>query len=207
MKVKLNISRLSLTARIAKCRQIVTAMTGNPNFTTPHPALPAITTALDESEASANDAQAARQEAKAKTAIQNDKDDFATGLMNQLAAYVESIAGGDEAIIRSAGMDTKAAASSPTEIQDAPANLNATAGDRDGEIDLSWEAVSGAKSYVIEQAPDPPTETSWGHASVAARSSQTLDGLKSGTRYWFRVAAINAVGQSGWSDPAMKIAP
>ncbi|HYX28958.1 MAG TPA: fibronectin type III domain-containing protein [Pyrinomonadaceae bacterium] len=207
MKVKLNIARLSLTDRIARCRQIVTSMTGNANFTTPHPALAAITTALDESQAAANAAQAARQDAKAKTAIQNDKDDVVTGLMNQLAAYVESIAGGDEAIIRSAGMDTKATGSSPTTNPDAPDNLSATAGDRDGEIDLSWEAVSGAKSYVIEQSADPPTDTSWAHAGVSTRSSQTIDGLKSGTRYWFRVAAVNGVGQGGWSDPAMKIAP
>ena len=75
------------------------------------------------------------------------------------------------------------------------------------KIDLSWEAVPASKSYVIEQSADPPTDTSWGHASVSTRSSYTIDGLKSGTRYWFRVAAVNGVGQSGWSDPSMKIAP
>lgn len=35
----------------------------------------------------------------------------------------------------------------------------------------------------------------------------TISGLTSGVRYWFRVAAIGASGQSGWSDPATKIAP
>jgi fibronectin type III domain protein len=207
MKVKLNIARLSLAERIARCRQIITAMTGNPNFPTPNPPLATVTTALNDADAASSAAQAARQDAKAKTVTQNDKDDFASGLMNQLAAYVENIAGGDESIIRSAGMDTKAAGSAPTSIPDPPENLNTTAGDRDGEIDLSWEAVPGAKSYVIEQSADPPTDTSWGHASVSARSSQTMSGLKSGTRYWFRVAAVNGVGQSGWSDPSMKIAP
>jgi hypothetical protein len=207
MKVKLNIARLSLAERFARCRQIIAAMTGNPNFPTPNPPLAAITAAVNDAEAAANAAQAVRQDAKAKTIIQNDKDDFASGLMNQLAAYVESIAGGDESIIRSAGMDTKAVGSAPTSIPAPPENLNTTTGDRDGEIDLSWEAVPGSKSYVIEQSADPPTDTSWGHASVSTRSSYTIDGLKSGARYWFRVAAINGVGQSGWSDPSMKIAP
>ena len=207
MKVKLNIARLSLAERFARCRQIITAMTGNPNFPTPNPPLATVTTALNDAEAASNAAQAARQDAKAKTVKQNDKDDFAGGLMNQLAAYVESIAGGDESIIRSAGMDTKAIGSAPTSIPAPPENLNTTAGDRDGEIDLSWEAVASSKSYVIEQSADPPTDTGWGHASVSTRSSQTIDGLKSGTRYWFRVAAVNGVGQSGWSDPSMKIAP
>ncbi len=206
-KVKLNISRLSITQKNAKCRQIVAAMTSNPNFPNPNPPLATITAALDDSSNAFNAAQAARQDAKAKTSLQNDKDDIVGGLMAQLAAHVESVAGGDEAKIRSAGMDTKAAATAASDIPPAPANLSATAGDRDGEIDLAWEAVSGAKSYVIERSPDPLTATSWAHYGVSTRSSQTVDGLTSGTRYWFRVAAINSWGQSGWSDPALKLAP
>jgi hypothetical protein len=59
----------------------------------------------------------------------------------------------------------------------------------------------------MEKSPDPPTPTSFTHAGVCTRSAFTVTGLTSGTRYWFRVAAINANGQSAWSDPAMKIAP
>lgn len=206
-KVKLNISRLSISDRIARCRQIIAAMTGNANFPTPNPPLATVTVAITELDSATNDAQAARQESKAKTAIQSDKDDILNGLMSQLAAYVETTAGGDEAMIRSAGMDTKAPPALPSDIPPPPANLSATAGDRDGEIDLSWEAVSGAKSYVIEQSADPPGPDTWKHAVVSARSSQTIDDLESGKRYWFRVAAVNGLGQSGWSDPAMKIAP
>lgn len=206
-KVKLNISRLSITQKIARCRQIVTAMTANATFPSPNPTLPAVTTAIDAVEEAFHDAQAARQEAKTKTSVLSDKDDVLSGMMAQLAAHVESVAGSDEAKIRSAGMDTKAAASAPTEITEPPANLSATAGDRDGEIDLAWEAVSGAKSYVLERTSDPANAASWTHTGVSTKSSQTINGLTSGTRYWFRVAAINGVGQSGWSDPAVKIAP
>jgi len=42
---------------------------------------------------------------------------------------------------------------------------------------------------------------------TSTKSTTTIDGLTSGTRYWFRVAAVAALGQSGWSDPATKIAP
>lgn len=206
-KVKLNISRLSTTQKIARCRQIANAMTGNATFPTPNPALTALTSAIDDVEAAFLEAQAVRQEAKTKTSILSDKDFVLSGLMAQLSAYVESVAGGDEAKIRSAGLDTKAPPSSATEIPEPPANLSATAGDRDGEIDLGWEAVSGAKSYVLERSTDPVTATSWTHAGVSTKSSQTINGLTSGIRYWFRVAAINGIGQSGWSDPAMKIAP
>jgi hypothetical protein len=206
-KVKLNISRLSVMEKIARCRQIVTAMTGNTNFPTPNPTLTAVTAAIDNLEAAFQAAQAARQDAKSKTIVQTDKDEILSELMARLAAHVESIAGNDDVKIHSAGMDTKSAPSSATGIPEPPSNLSATAGDRDGEIDLSWEAVSGAKSYVIERSPDPTTATSWSHVGVSTKSSQTVSGLTSGTRYWFRVGAINGIGPSGWSDPAVKIAP
>ncbi|MEN3333054.1 MAG: hypothetical protein V7641_2419 [Blastocatellia bacterium] len=35
----------------------------------------------------------------------------------------------------------------------------------------------------------------------------TVSGLPRGAKHWFRVAAGGASGQSGWSDPATKIAP
>lgn len=89
----------------------------------------------------------------------------------------------------------------------APQALAATAGDHDGAIDLSWEPVADAKSYVEEKSPDPPTPTSWLHAGVSTKSKMTISGLTSGTRYWFRVAAVGTSGQSGWGDPATKIAP
>jgi len=42
-----------------------------------------------------------------------------------------------------------------------PANLTATAGDKEGEIDLSWDRVNGAKSYVVEMCPEPIVATGW----------------------------------------------
>jgi len=85
--------------------------------------------------------------------------------------------------------------------------LSATAGDHEGEVDLAWDGVAGARSYVIEKSADPPTATSWGHGGVATKSRASINGLTPGTRYWFRVAAVGTNGQSGWSDPATRIAP
>lgn len=127
-------------------------------------------------------------------------------VLSQLASYVESIGGNDETILTSAGMDVRST-QTPAGNLDAPAALAASAGDRDGEIDLVLDKVNRARSYVIEKSPDPPTATSWSHASVATKSQATIEGLTSGTKYWFRVAAVGPNGQSGWSDPATKIAP
>lgn len=206
-KIKLNFTRLSVTDKIAKARQIVTALTGNASFTTPTPALASVTTAINDLETANTATLAARQEAKSRTTDQQNKEDALDRIMTQLASYVESAAGDNETLIQSVGMDVRAAASPSSQIPSPPANLAASAGDRDGEIDLSWDTLVGARSYVIEKSSDPPTATSWSHAAVSTRSKTTIEGLTSGTRYWFRVAAINQHGQSGWSDPAMKIAP
>ena len=42
-----------------------------------------------------------------------------------------------------------------------------------------------------------------------SKSSFTATGLTSGTKYWFRVAAVGSGtgNQSPWSDPALKMAP
>jgi hypothetical protein len=206
-RIKLNLSSLSIPQKIAKAQQIVAALTGNASFPTPAPALAMITIATNDLNTGYAEAQAARQTAKEKTSAQNQKEDALDQVLTQLAAYVESIAGSNEQLILSAGMDTRAAAVAATDPPAQPQALTPTAGDHDGQIDLSWDPVSGARSYVIDQSGDPVTVTSWSHGGVSTRSNFTVKGLISGTRYWFRVAGVNNNGQSGWSDPATKIAP
>jgi hypothetical protein len=206
-KIRLNLNSLSISEKIAKALQIVTRMTGNATFATPSPALPTITTAANELKTASDDVQEVRQLAKEKTSIQNQKEDVLDQLLTQLAGYVESVAGDDEQLILSAGMDVRTPGVVSTSPPAPPQGVIATSGDHDGEIDLSWDPVTAAKSYVIEQSTDPAAANSWTHSGVSARSSFTAQRLNSGTRYWLRVAAINNNGQSGWSDSAMKIAP
>lgn len=205
-RVKLNIRSLSTTDKVAKARQIIRALTGNADFATPHPPLAAITTAADELETAHGETQTARQNAVTMTSIMHEKETALEGLLRQLAGYIESVAGDDESKILSAGISVRTATPT-TQAPETPSAFSATEGDHEGEIDLSWDTVKGAKSYVIERSPDPPTATSWVHEAVSLKSSSTVGGLASGTRYWFRVAAVMSSGQSGWSDPATKIAP
>lgn len=206
-KIRLNLSRLTIPEKIAKAQQIVTALTGNTSFPTPSPSLANITSAANELKTASDEVQTVTQTRKEKTSIQTQKEDSIDQLLTQLAAYVESVAGSNEQMILSAGMDVRAPATPTTTAPEQPQGLTATAGDHDGEIDLSWDTVTGARSYVVEKSTDPATPNTWAHAGVSTRSTFVAGGLTSGTRYWFRVAAVNNNGQSGWSDPAMKIAP
>jgi hypothetical protein len=206
-KVRLNLRSLSVQEKVGKAERMVTSLTNNPNFPSPTPALPTVTTAANELRTAANEVDSIRQLGKEKTSVQSAKEDTIDGLLTQLAAYVESVAGDNEQMILSAGLDVRAPAVPSTDVPPAPEGFTATAGDRDGEIDLSWDPVDGAKSYAIDKSPDPAAANTWTHAGISTRSSYTIDGLTSGARYWFRVAAVNGNGQSGWSDPAIKFAP
>lgn len=206
-KVSLNIRTLPIPQKIAKARTIITALTGNPNFTTPSPTLEVLSRATDNLETSAATVQSTRAKLKTDVSEQTKNEDSFDGIFSQLAGYIQSVAGDDEAIIHSAGLDTKAPKSPSSAEPTVPQALTPTVGDHDGEVDLSWDTVPKAKSYVIQISADPPTEKSWQHAGVSPKSSFTVTGLIPGTRYWFRVAAVGSGGQSGWSDPAMKIAP
>jgi hypothetical protein len=205
-KIKLNLQRLTIPEKTARSQQIVAAMTGNPNFPSPQPALTQVTAAIDELDAAYLAVQTARQEAKNRTSVQNQKEETLDNMLGQLASHVESISGGDEAKITSAGLDVRSS-QTPTGDLPAPEGLSASPGDRDGEIDLSWDKVNRARSYVVERSPDPPTPASWQHAAVATKSQTTIGGLTSGTKYWFRAAAVGPNGQSPWSNPVPKIAP
>jgi hypothetical protein len=205
-RIKLNIGHLSVPDKVARGRQIVTAMTNNANFSTPHPPLSDVSASLATLEQAHTLLQSAKAEVKAKTTAQIDAENKVDRILAQLGAYVESIAGTDQKIITSAGLETRISRSSPFVVS-APTGLITTAGDHDREIDLSWKKVPYAKSYTVQFSPDPPTPDSWTHATISTASSVTIENLTSGQRYWFRVAAIGAMGQSGWSEPATKIAP
>lgn len=205
-RIKLNLRNLSIPDKVQKGRQIVTAMTNNANFSNPHPPLSDVTAALASLDQNYALLQAAKADVKAKATTQDDAEAKVDQILAQLAAYVESIAGNDEKIITSAGLATKASRSTPTFLSP-PQGLSATAGDHEGMIDLSWKKVPNARSYMIQISPDPPTAETWTHAAIATASNRTIENLASGKRFWFRVAAVGAMGQSGWSEPATKIVP
>jgi hypothetical protein len=206
-KVKLNFSKLPIPEKLSRAQQIVGSLTGNANFPAPQPTLAQITDAINDLQNAANTAQKARQAAKTATSEQETKEDTLDQLITQLGGHVESVSGGDETKILSAGMDVRAPNAPGIDPPSMPTAAALSEGDHAGELDMQWDKVSGARSYIVQISPDPPTLTSWQQATVVARSQATLGGLTSGTRYWARVAAVNTNGQSGWSDPATKIAP
>lgn len=207
-KVKLNFDALSVSEKIARARIIVQNMTANAaNFPHPTPALADVSAVIDAAEQAYNAALIARDISKQRTAELEQQEEALDDIASRLAGFVESASGGKEEIILSAGMDVRAPAIVSGQPPAVPSSLTATIGDKDGEIDLSWNASTNAKTYIAQVSPNPPTDSSWAQAALVTVSKATISTLVSGTKYWFRVAAVGAGGQSGWSDPAMKMAP
>jgi hypothetical protein len=205
-RIKLNLKNLSVTDKIAKGRQIVTAMTNNTSFPSPNPPLTELTSLVDELTQAFSLVQSAKSEVATRVVNQDKTAARLDQALTQLAGYVESVAGRNDALITSAGMETKASRSTPT-LPGVPQAPSANAGEHDGEINLFWKAVPNARSYMIEASLDPANATGWMHLGIAPSASKVISNLMSGKRYWFRVAAVSAGGQSGWSEHATKVVP
>jgi hypothetical protein len=204
-KPKLELKRKTDTELIAFAQSIIAAMTGNAIFATPTPALPGITTKITAFNTKLADfvakTNAARQAAVDKETLRSDLET----LLTQLAGYVEAASAGDESKILSAGMQVRAAVS-PVGALPAPANLNATAGDMEGHIDLSWQPVAGASSYEVECRLHTDT-AAWARVKSVTASKLTVEDLTPGALYAFRLRAIGAAGAGPWSDEAVRRAP
>ena len=87
---------------------------------------------------------------------------------------------------------------------DSPKSVSAVSGNLNGEIDLIWEPVEGAKNYIIQKSSG---KNRWIHEDITSRSGCTVSKLKSGHKYIFRIAAVGPNGQSYWSETVEKKAP
>lgn len=205
-KVKLELKDKTDPELVLYTDNVVTKMTGNPNFTTPNPPVANLTTAKINLSAAMQTVATLEQQLEAARGDAATKRGVLHGLLTQEGTYVENTSAGDAAKILSAGMEVRDEPAPPAAMP-APQNLRAFAGDNDGEIDLDWDSVKKSKSYEMQRSPDPVTATSWIAAGTVTKSKGTISGLTSGTKNWFRVRAIGAAGPGPWSDPATKMAP
>lgn len=83
-----------------------------------------------------------------------------------------------------------------------PESLSATIGDLSGEIDLQWDSVEGASSYIIELSKG--NQKHWLQADIVSASKYTLAELRANVIYRFRIAALNGRRQGPWSEVVSK---
>jgi hypothetical protein len=201
--IKVGLDGLSPLDKVAKAMFIGTKMTDNPAFATPVPALSVLTAARLALE----DAIAAMLNGgKAATFARNEAEAALDEVITQLAGYVVSTVGSNEALIRSSGFDVRQRGA-PIGSLPAPANLRADLTEFQGQIKLAWDRERGAALNEVQQNDgDPEDEATWKLIAMTTKSRLTVEHLTSGKTYWFRVRAQGTAGESPMSGPARSIA-
>ncbi len=96
------------------------------------------------------------------------------------------------------GISNEASATPISGPPSAPAGLTASPGN--GLVALSWSGSTGATSYNMYRGTSSGGERPIATGITATAFSST--GLSNGTPYYFRVAAVNSGGTSGYSNEA-----
>ena len=196
-KALLGFAKLSDANIETKAVSIVTAMTGNANFTTPVPALADVSKAIqDYSQALAM----AQMGDKLQVAIKNAKKEALLTLLRSLAAYVNFTANGDKTVIISSGFDASKESGSAQSLL-APKNFKITNGMNPGQAITSISGVRGVKTYMHQYTVDPITDASVWKSEYVTTRSYTFNSMDSGKKFWFRVAVIGTGGQIAYTDP------
>jgi len=204
-KVRLNLNQKSDSDLLTFSQQHIAAMAGNANYATPMPGAVAFQTLHDDYEAALDDASLAASNAMEKVATKDLKRATLEGGLTDRAGYVDSASHGDEPIILTSHFDVR---DTPVPVGPLPAPVDflATMGDMEGEIDLVWSSIYGAKSYVVQKSPHELPRV-WTQFTIVTKSKTTVPDCDSGEKYAFRVAAVRAAGQGPWSDESIKMSP
>ena len=192
-------SRLSASQLAAKADFIVERMTDNAAFPDPQPTLAEVSAATSSLRTAITEALDGGMTA---TAIRKARHRELKQLLDKLAGYVSSVAGGNELAILSAGFGVRKPGK-PAPEPETPADVRAFISDHTGRVDLTWAPVDPAVTYHIQwTAGDPSDEKAWRLVAVSTRSSAKVTGLPSGQVSYFRVAGIGTKGMGPWSQVA-----
>lgn len=84
------------------------------------------------------------------------------------------------------------------QVPSAPSSLNVVGGA--GQISLTWTGASGATSYKVYRGTAAGGEGTSPYASGVTAVSYKDTAVTAGTTYYYKVAAVNASGTSGFSN-------
>ena len=199
-KIKSNFTGLSDAELDARASGIISAMTGNPHFPQPNPALEDVSNSLKLfSEALA----LSKTGDRVKAAYKNQLRDNLDGLLTKLANYCRFVAQGDRFMLTSSGFQVNAEANSAVTIG-FPENFSVEIGRQSGSALASVNRVRNAKSYLFRWGSAPIANDNWSN-TVSSQSRLTITGLVPGTTYSFQIGAAGSKGQLVFTDIITKM--
>jgi hypothetical protein len=163
----------------------------NPNFPNPPEALAKLKKLSPEYDDSVVNAKGREKE---MVAIKKAKKAEAITLLTEVASYVTLVCNGDEALLLNSGFDISGQTG---EQQSMPAiqKLIVELGPP-GEVTIRVKRIRGARAYMHQYTTEPPSSESVWTSEGSTNAYITFRGLKSYTKYWFRIVALGPNGQT-----------
>lgn len=179
-----------------RANEIHTAMSGNPNFPTPVPALTVLSDAIT---AFSTALYECRDGDRLKVAIKNQKREELIAVLHLLADFVLFKSAGNSVVALSSGYSIgKQPAPAPPITT--PQNYRLKPGPNPGELLNRIARVKGAISYSYQYATDAMMAQDNWKSIPCSRTTCVLQNLQTGTKYNCRVVAIGPREQLMYSD-------
>lgn len=204
---KLALNKKTVLQKLALGAAHITAMNGNANY----PEAARVPTdaqflAMQDALQSASEAVAAAENAwkaalATRAALEVDWDT----MLKARASHCEAVTPQNLVALATTGLPLRGARS-PIGDLPAPADLRVAMGAQVGTLDLRWDAVYGAGSYILESREYASAQP-WQLVKILKQCRCTSTGHTSGKTYSFRVRALGTQGEGPWSDESVKMAP
>ena len=198
-KISLKLQDLTKEQLIAFINSVIDSVTTSPYLAGVVPTAD-LETARDELVTALTDRDAKKSAAKSATELLLEKVLLAGDALRQVANDTEQVADGNATIQESGGFNTFIPGKAfPLGKLPAPESLVSRPGNNSGTVALNWSAVYGNKGYQVYITTNP-LNNSWDKSSYASASQIVIEGLKTGTKYWFKVVALGSAGEGDDSD-------
>jgi hypothetical protein len=192
IKAALNMSNLSVPAKINRANFVLMALNGNPNY-------PGISGVLTSAQAAVDNLETAWKNAadggKKLTALMHDAEAALMVEMSKVAHYVEDNGNSDPEKIHSAGLDLRI-------FKGQTIDANAywvKNGKASGEIIVKIKAQLRTM-YNWQYCLDPMATNAW-IDMMSTHSRLHIENLTAGQKYWVRVCFIDKNGTHAFTNP------
>lgn len=200
--IKTGLSKLNANGLVAKADYVIDMLTANAaTFPAPSPALAVLTTEMN---ALRDAISAATEGGKAAHQAKRDQSVKLRDLLKAEADYVANIAQGDARKILDGGFDVRSART-PSVLPSAPRGLEARLTGITTTVSLDWATQHEVRLYHVYMTSQDPASANavWTLVGTSTKTRHVIADLESYRAYWFKVTAINVVGESPASDVLM----
>ncbi|NGM61953.1 fibronectin type III domain-containing protein [Sphingobacterium sp. SGG-5] len=200
MKALIDFTRKKEDGLVVAANTIIGAMTDNPHYVTPMPALEDVQALVDDF---SNKLIAARRRGSPEeTALKDEAKPLLVDALHQLAYYVNLVAKGHLSTLLSSGFPVSSP-DGPSTVPYAIEYVRLTDGYQSGQVRLDFAKQDGIRIYEYQYRNVTLTELEWSDrlATTSSRGN-ILAPLEPGQRYEVRVRAVNTQGAGDWSQIA-----